>query len=912
MNPNPTMNRRGAFLSMLLAGIASFALGGRGEAQTTWTATTSSGWSTASNWSNGVPLTDGSEAVTITGGTAALTSTIDSAWSATGSISGLTINPNTAAVTLATGTGVTAFTIGAGGVTIGASSQTVKITAPLTLSASQTWNVGTGSTLQSTGTAFNAGSGVTLTKTGAGSLQFTTATAINGNLTVNQGTVQLGIVSGTLASFGTGTVLMQNNGATTLQLGIATGTMTANSTFSNNITFADQGTGGGTFTLGTGAVGAGKTLTLSGNLASSGTLAQKIVLNGAGTNGVANIFSAGTVVLSGDNSGLASTAGVAVKEGIWVLDSNNALGTNNGLAVAVGDYSNSVTGLAALLATSGHNVTAALATATNNSSTSHLAEFGISGTGSVTFSGNLQMVTSNSSNPSIPMVYLAAASGGTANFSGVISDTSAASTYKSAVIATGGGRVVESGANTYGGGTYVYGGTALVAQNTSGSASGTGAVTVGATAVTLTGATTTANNASVTVTSVAGLAVGQTVSGTGIVAGSVIIGINATTKVVTLSVRATATGTADLTAAGETGILGGTGIFAPGGTNGITVLSGSSIYPGVGGSAVQTLTMNGLQSGGTLLTMQTGSTFTFNLGASNTSDTLKFINYGIGDLVLNSNALNFSNAQEGTFTLFQFYSNAGTTLTADGLTSGLVLGTGLTGYTATLNYDASDISLTLVAVAVPEPSTWLLLVLSGGFLFAAARRRSVMTAAACSLAAAALLSGGALSQARADDRAEAPNLLINPGFEEPKKAGWIDNNWAKLEAEYAFDDQVFHAGRYSKRMTLKEASAGNELQEGQWPLDLKGGTTYRVKYWIKGSATGNGKVDVTIRDAGAPYATYGTSSLATTEEWKEGTFDFTVPAVFEDKKVGLYISFRNAMTIWIDDASLTVVSPASN
>ena len=174
------------------------------------------------------------------------------------------------------------------------------------------------------------------------------------------------------------------------------------------------------------------------------------------------------------------------------------------------------------------------------------------------------------------------------------------------------------------------------------------------------------------------------------------------------------------------------------------------------------------------------------------------------------------------------------------------------------------------------------------------------------LSLAFILTGG--STLRADDA----NLLLNPGFEDPKKAGWIDNNWAKLDAEYAFDDKVFHSGLYSKRMTLKTAVPGRELQEGQWPLDLKGGTAYRLKYWLKGSPGGSGKVTVLIRDAGAPYTTYASATVTPGEEWTEYTLEFKIPAEFEDKKVGLYLGLANATTIWLDDTSLTVVPPATN
>ncbi|SDT92957.1 PEP-CTERM protein-sorting domain-containing protein [Verrucomicrobium sp. GAS474] len=721
-----TMHRTGLRLSVLLALAVSTVLSSPGQAQTTWTGTASSGWSTASNWSNGVPLTDGSEAVTITGTTSAMTSTIDAAWSATGAVSGLTLNPSTAALTVTAGTGVTSFTIGAGGITVGASGVTTTLSAPLLLSASQTWNIGTGSTFAIGGASFSYGSGVTMTKSGSGTLTLNSSSpTMSGGVVLNQGTIGFGLTGGSagqlIQQFGTAAFTWQNNGQTNLQLG-AFGNINTNSTFSNNIQFYDQGSGGGLYSLLTGSIASGTTLTFGGTWSSAnstsatGAIAQQILLNTSGT--VPNSFTSGTAVITGNNSGLTSTSKVVIREGLWVLGNANAFGTNNNLAVQIGETSSSAPGLAALLATNGNNVTGTLSTIFNNTAVAGAAEFGLSGTGSVTFSGNLGL-QKGASNGMAPVVFLNAGTNGIANFTGVISD-SGSNTLTSAVVARGGGKVGLGGANTYAGGTTVGGGTALVVTNTAGSGVGTGAVNVGTAAVTLTGAGTTASSVAVTVTSTAGLMIGQTVTGTGIPAGTTILSINTGTNTVNLSQKATATGTVTLSVAAETGILGGSGIIAPTGTNGITVLSGSSVYPGVGGTAVQTLTLNGGSTTGTLLTMQGGASFTFNLGAGNTSDAIKLFNYVSGDLALNGNALNFSNAQAGTFTLFQFYSDAGTTLTADSLSSGLVLGTGLTGYTATLNYDANDISLTLVAV--PEPSRALLLLFAGG-LFAVARER---------------------------------------------------------------------------------------------------------------------------------------------------------------------------------------------
>jgi len=69
--------------------------------------------------------------------------------------------------------------------------------------------------------------------------------------------------------------------------------------------------------------------------------------------------------------------------------------------------------------------------------------------------------------------------------------------------------------------------------------------------------------------------------------------------------------------------------------------------------------------------------------------------------------LNFNGAQDGTYDLFTFYSNAGTTLTSAGfteLTSNFTLGSGLSGYTAAWDYSTTGV-ISLTLTTVPEPAS---------------------------------------------------------------------------------------------------------------------------------------------------------------------------------------------------------------
>lgn len=176
------------------------------------------------------------------------------------------------------------------------------------------------------------------------------------------------------------------------------------------------------------------------------------------------------------------------------------------------------------------------------------------------------------------------------------------------------------------------------------------------------------------------------------------------------------------------GSLGGQGLVALGSGNSITVASGGVLAPGgseslAPGSSVGTLLLSGGSTTGAILKMNAGATFSFDLAVGNASDSVAFWNYaGSTDFVLSDNTINFSGAQEGTFTLFSFYSDNGTTLTSSGITTGLVLGSGLAGYDAVLNYGTNSITLTLTAV--PEPSAGVMLLSSIGLLALFRKRRT--------------------------------------------------------------------------------------------------------------------------------------------------------------------------------------------
>ena len=190
------------------------------------------------------------------------------------------------------------------------------------------------------------------------------------------------------------------------------------------------------------------------------------------------------------------------------------------------------------------------------------------------------------------------------------------------------------------------------------------------------------------------------------------------------------------------GTLGGTGTitpkFATGGGVMIDVKSGGIVAPGDGG--IGTLTFDQTASARTNLWMNSGATFSFDLGAGVTSDRISFVGSAtVTDAGFNSNTINFTDLTGGSlstgdYLLFAGDSNTdysglttvgaftGTSISGTLITAGLAVGTGLSGYnSSTLFMSGNNIYLNVSAV--PEPSSIAALAGLASVGFAACRRR---------------------------------------------------------------------------------------------------------------------------------------------------------------------------------------------
>ena len=237
-------------------------------------------------------------------------------------------------------------------------------------------------------------------------------------------------------------------------------------------------------------------------------------------------------------------------------------------------------------------------------------------------------------------------------------------------------------------------------------------------------------------------------SGTVALSGANTYGAGTTVSLGTLLANTPVSGTNSATGTGAvtvsaSAVLGGTGQIRPTGANGISVASGGYVAPG---ASVGTLTIDSGGSTATnILTMSAGSGFRFELGTGGTfstpgtSDLLVIANSAIGDVVFNSNNIDFlGGGSTGTYLIFDGLSSAlessdswvGLTLggvSGREIISGLSvtnLGSGLTG-TLYLGDgaafgNAGDIYLNVV----PEPSTYALFAGGLGIIAFLRRRKS--------------------------------------------------------------------------------------------------------------------------------------------------------------------------------------------
>jgi len=527
-------NRLSRLNQIMLAVATTGALMSNAYATTyTWTntAATTTAWSTAANWdSNGVPVNDGTADVVFVDYAAgnALTMPVDpqnsNNPSDNWSIHSIDFNDvggaNVRSQRTISGKNTAAtLSIGAGGIIIDDQSSP-NFTVPVICTASQHWNINNWYP-NNTGGMFIGGDGWGGTAASGGNITLNDGVMVTKTSTVASDSAckDLYFMRGTTTTIGSGAFTL-DGGAFVFEgagqfgrLGTNPLTITSNTHYRDTLSFVDSA--GGTFS---------NNVNIVGSLAGGNTSLNLYCFNGTTANGGTMTFTgtwAGTVaggwtnstgfiasalnsilctddrykiVYQGDWSGVtAATPGtwangiMHLAQGTMVLNAPNAAGSGNNLSFFIGhNASQNTNQYCGLLATSGNGISNSghiFIRPEENGANQHnpVSELGLSGTGSVTFACPIVLGNYGGTNNGYQMqrLKLTAPAGGTATFSGVISDWSVPSTYAYIPVKIlAGGTVQLSGNNTYNGTTAVRGGTLLLGHNNA-LGIGTSAVSLG-------------------------------------------------------------------------------------------------------------------------------------------------------------------------------------------------------------------------------------------------------------------------------------------------------------------------------------------------------------------------------------------------------------------------------------------------
>lgn len=666
--------------------------------------------------------------------------------------------------------GSNTLTLGTGGIDASSlSSGTTAISATtLTMGANQSWNVGSGSALN-VSSALNGG-GFTLTKTGQGTLTLSgTSTGFTtSSLTVTQGTVN---VSGQLN-------VGSNQGASTLTVNAASGNtatfgMTSSSSSfatGNQITFGNTTGGTAIFNMSGGYMRTQATGT---------NPAQRDIRVGQAGFGVANV-TGGSIDIYGYLVGGITTSGAT---GIWNISGGSVSvldkGTNN-FASTLGATANT-TGVMNVTGTGTFNSNVSGKTASGLFvGENGQAYLNVSGTGNVNAGadagsnglriGHVNVATAKG------VVNLGAVGvgGGTITTNRVSTAGTTATSYfnfhggtlKSTTTPNAAFMTGLTGAYVYGeGGTIDNNGQSITIGQSMLAPSAKGASAISTTGFGTTTGYTTAPLVTITGGSGTGMTANAIVDGSGVITGFTITNpgtgyIATDTLTVTLSGGGYATTSTSTTAITLADNVSGGMTFSGSGT---TILSGTNTYTGATTVSAGTLSVTGSLASGSAVSVASGSTlrgtgtiggtttiasggtlaagtstsaigtltFSSTLDTSAASVSLKLNSTsGTFDLITSSGAVTLGSATlslsdigsgswTGTSSAFSILHGASIAGTFSGLSDGssIVVGSN----TFTINYTATDVTLTVSAV--PEPSTYAVIAGLGVLALAGCRRR---------------------------------------------------------------------------------------------------------------------------------------------------------------------------------------------
>jgi len=174
-------------------------------------------------------------------------------------------------------------------------------------------------------------------------------------------------------------------------------------------------------------------------------------------------------------------------------------------------------------------------------------------------------------------------------------------------------------------------------------------------------------------------------------------------------------------------------------------------------------------------------------------------------------------------------------------------------------------------------------------------------------------------EAGASSAAAGANVVQNPGFEDGYQpvqpyadkatlsgltAGvWRDDSsWAHVTADYTQDHSVFHSGASSQRIEVHEVqptgAIANVVQYVQ-ELKLNKGVRYTASIWAR--ADRPTQVELALRQAKEPFASYGNRIVTINSTWQQIRMEGTVS---QDGATFLMVHLFQPTRVWLDDAAV--------
>jgi|GEM_PF-3765518 len=157
-------------------------------------------------------------------------------------------------------------------------------------------------------------------------------------------------------------------------------------------------------------------------------------------------------------------------------------------------------------------------------------------------------------------------------------------------------------------------------------------------------------------------------------------------------------------------------------------------------------------------------------------------------------------------------------------------------------------------------------------------------------------------------QAGTPNMLTNPGFEEPMSIttkpgnGWY-MNYGDANSHMTIQNDGAHSGQNCIRLDAPSLIPSNPSVTAEQVVPVKAGHSYSFRLWIKGNPVGaDGLLAIVWSDKNHNWITHSGAGFAYTSDWSLQRVTGTAP---KDAVYGaVRVDIRSIGIAWIDDAML--------